>query len=68
MLLGRKDDVVRSLAEKMMIYALGRGLEGGDECMVRDAAQAVREDEYRFSSLVTAIVKSDAFQKRRTTR
>jgi len=55
----------RCLAEKMLVYALGRGLEPYDQCTVTDIAEAVKRDGYRFSSLVIAIVKSDPFQKRK---
>src|SRR5262249_12789243 len=50
------------LAEKMLIYALGRGLEHSDKKNVRTIADKVAKDGYRFSSLVLGIVQSDAFQ------
>src|SRR5579871_3247450 len=50
------------LAEKMLIYALGRGLESSDKQSVRAIADRVARDGYRFSSLVLGIVQSDAFQ------
>ena len=53
------------LTEKMLTYALGRGLERGDRQAVRTIAQRVAADNYRFSSLVLAIVRSDPFQMRR---
>lgn len=56
------------LVEKMLIYALGRGLDPSDRKTVqRIAAQVVKED-YRFSSLVLGIVQSEAFQKPGNTR
>ncbi len=58
----------RSFSEKMLTYALGRGLEVFDRCAVDDICQAVRESEDRFSRLVLAIVESDPFQKRRGQR
>jgi hypothetical protein len=55
----------RCLAEKLLTYALGRGLEPYDRCAVDDiCAEVVRGDD-RFSALVLAIVKSDPFQKRK---
>ena len=63
----RQDDFVRCLAEKMLTYGLGRGVEYSDKCTVADIAKAMRENDYRFSSLMLAIVHSDAFQKRRVT-
>jgi len=67
-LLARQDDFLRCLAEKLLTYALGRGIEYSDRCTVDDIALAAKEHEYKFSSLVLAIVESDAFQKRRAIR
>jgi hypothetical protein len=64
-LLARQDDFVRCLAEKMLTYGLGRGVEYSDKCTVTDVANAMREHDYKFSSMILAIVESDAFQKRR---
>jgi hypothetical protein len=50
------------LAEKMLIYALGRGLEHSDKKSARTIADKVAKDGYRFSSLALGIVQSDAFQ------
>jgi hypothetical protein len=50
------------LAEKMLIYALGRGLEHSDKQSARAIADQVARDGYRFSSLVLGIVQSEAFQ------
>jgi hypothetical protein len=56
------------LVEKMLIYALGRGLEHSDRKSVRAIADQVARDGYRFSSLVLSVVKSDAFQGQRMKR
>jgi hypothetical protein len=64
-LLARKDQFVKTMAEKMLTYALGRGVESYDTCTIRDVAQQVQHNNYHFSAMVTAIVKSDAFLKRR---
>jgi hypothetical protein len=61
----RKDDFVRCLAEKLLTYGLGRGVEYSDRCTVEDIAQVAKEHDYKFSSLVLAIVQSDAFGKRK---
>jgi hypothetical protein len=53
------------LAEKLLTYALGRGLEFADKCAVKDIAEAVKRQDFRFSSLVIAIVRSEPFQKRK---
>jgi Protein of unknown function (DUF1592)/Protein of unknown function (DUF1588)/Protein of unknown function (DUF1585)/Protein of unknown function (DUF1587)/Protein of unknown function (DUF1595)/Ca-dependent carbohydrate-binding module xylan-binding/Planctomycete cytochrome C len=55
----------RCLTEKMLIYALGRGLEEYDRCAVDQIVKSLEADRYRFSTLILAIVKSDPFQKRR---
>lgn len=55
----------RCLAEKMLTYALGRGLESYDKCAVDDICKAVAANDNRFSSLVVAIVRSDPFQLRK---
>jgi hypothetical protein len=64
-LLEKKNIFVRCLVEKMMTYALGRGLARADKCTVKDVCERIEKDKYRFSSLVMGIVTSDAFQKRR---
>ncbi len=61
----RKDVFVRSLAEKMLTYALGRGLERYDKCAVDEIVASVKKNNYKFSSLVTAIVVSEPFRKKR---
>jgi hypothetical protein len=54
----------RALAVKMLTYALGRGLEPSDHRVVRSIARRVAAQDYRFSSLVTEIVRSVPFQMR----
>jgi hypothetical protein len=53
------------LTEKMLIYALGRGLETSDRKSVRAIVDRTAKDGYRFSRLVLGIVRSEAFQTRR---
>jgi mono/diheme cytochrome c family protein len=55
----------RCLTEKMLTYALGRGLEEYDRCAVEQIVKSLEPGRYRFSVLVLGIVKSDPFQKRR---
>ena len=64
-LLEKKNEFVRCLVEKMMTYALGRGIERFDKCTVNDVAARMEAGGYRFSDLVVGIVSSDAFQMRR---
>ncbi len=53
------------LTEKLLTYALGRGMERSDKCTIDEVARNVAREQYQFTSLVLEIVKSDAFQKRR---
>ncbi len=62
----RKDDFVNTAAEKLLIYALGRGLEYYDMPSVRAIARDAARDNYRMSALIAAVVKSTPFQMRRT--
>jgi hypothetical protein len=63
--LARKDDFTRSLAEKLLTFALGRGLKEIDDAVVDGIAQAVIADQYRFTTLVAKIVTSYPFMYRR---
>ncbi|HEV3165130.1 MAG TPA: DUF1588 domain-containing protein, partial [Isosphaeraceae bacterium] len=65
-ILKQKDrEFVRCLTEKMLTYAIGRGVEESDHCAVDPMVDAVAKQGYKFSTLVVEITKSDAFQKRR---
>lgn len=55
---------VRCIVEKMLTYALGRGIEFFDRESVEKIVAEVDSNEDRFSTLILAIVKSDPFQKR----
>ncbi|HEY3517146.1 MAG TPA: DUF1592 domain-containing protein [Gammaproteobacteria bacterium] len=61
-LLRRDDQLVQALTSKLMMYALGRELEYFDMPGVRAVVRAAARDDYRFASIVTAIVNSDAFR------
>ena len=54
-----------TLTEKLMTYALGRGVESYDRCAVDSVVTSLSEHGDKFSSLVTAIVTSDPFLKRK---
>ena len=56
---------VRSITEKLLTYALGRGLEEPDRCAVDEIVKTLEADHYRFSTLIMGVIKSDPFQKRR---
>lgn len=65
LLLSKKDLFAKCLTEKMMTYALGRGLEFYDRRAVDAITAAVAKNDYKFSTLVIEIVKSDPFRMRR---
>ena len=64
-LLAKKDQFARCMVEKMMIYALGRGVEGYDERAIDRIQAALAREGYKFSTLVVEIAKSDPFRLRR---
>jgi hypothetical protein len=61
----RRGEFARCLSEKMLTFALGRELSPPDRCAVDKIVEELEGRDYRFSALVTAIVKSDPFCKRR---
>jgi len=60
-LLKHPDRFVRTFTEKLMTYALGRGVEYYDMPLVRQIARDAGRQNYRFSSIVFGIVKSTPF-------
>ena len=65
-LLKRPELFVSTTTEKMLTYALGRGIEEYDEPAVRAIVQGARNHDYSFSSLVLGVVNSVPFQMRRS--
>jgi hypothetical protein len=63
-LLKRPELFVRTLTEKLMTFALGRGVEYYDAPAVRKIVADARDDDYRFSTLVIGIVQSTPFRMR----
>jgi len=63
-LLSRPEIFVGTLAEKLLTYGLGRGVEYYDAPTIRAIVRASRAQDFRVSSLVLGIVKSDPFQMR----
>lgn len=62
---GKKELFARCLTEKMLTYALGRGLEYYDRPTVDAIVAALERNDYRFSTLITEITRSDPFRLRR---
>ena len=63
-LLGVGDEVVRTVSEKMLIYALGRGLAAHDATVVRQLVRSLRQNDYKWTTLIEGIIHSDPFQMR----
>ena len=64
-ILDRSDQFVRTLADKLLTYALGRATEHYDAPAIRAVERNAAAAGYRFSDLVLGIVKSTPFQMRR---
>ena len=62
LLLARQDDFRRGLTEKLLTYALGRGLEVTDRKLVADLAAKMKADGDKLAGLITQIAQSQAFQ------
>lgn len=60
-----QDQFARCLTEKMLTYALGRGLEYYDKCAIDSLTAALAKDNQRIGTLIQEIVHSEPFQKRR---
>lgn len=61
LLLNQKDRFAQGLAEKMLIYALGRPIEPTDRVLVDQLAQQMQANNYKIASLIHGIVASQAF-------
>ena len=65
LLKSRPKPFVRALSEKMLTYALGRGLEYYDKCTIDQLVDLAAAKGYKISSLISGIVQSDTFRMRR---
>jgi hypothetical protein len=63
-LLSHREQFVRTFTEKLLTYALGRGLEYYDMSAVRSIMREAAPSDYRWSSLILGVVKSVPFQMR----
>jgi beta-lactamase regulating signal transducer with metallopeptidase domain/mono/diheme cytochrome c family protein len=61
-LVSRSDQFVQVMTEKLMTYALGRGVEAQDMPLIRAIDREAARNNNRFSAIVLGIVKSDTFQ------
>ncbi len=65
-LLKRPEAFVRTLTEKLLIFALGRGIEATDAPAIRQIVRKASKEDFRFSSIIVGLVTSDPFTKRMT--
>ena len=63
-LLSHSDDFLTTLTEKLLTYALGRGLEAADAPAIRQIKREAARANYRLPSLIQGIVTSTPFQMR----
>jgi hypothetical protein len=63
-LLKHSDEFLTTMTEKLLTYALGRGLEAADAPAVRQVKREGASTDYRFASLIQGIVTSTPFQMR----
>jgi hypothetical protein len=61
-LAGYSDQFVQVVTEKLMVYALGRGIEHQDMPLIREMSRQVERNGNKFSALVMAVVNSRPFQ------
>jgi hypothetical protein len=61
----RVPEISRALTEKLLIYALGRGLERYDRPTVNGITTRLAASDYGFQTLVREVVRSLPFQSRR---
>lgn len=64
-LFGLQDNFTHLVTKKLMTYALGRQIEPEDMPMVRDVVRNAGEENFKFSSLVYAVVESPMFQSQK---
>jgi cytochrome c553 len=65
-LLKRPVPLVRTFTENLMAYALGRRVEYFDQPAIRGIAKAAEANQYKMSSFILGVIRSDAFQMRRS--
>jgi hypothetical protein len=58
-------DLARTVTQKLMTYALGRGTDWYDNCTVNDICQAAAKDDLRLATIIIGIVTSDTFRRQR---
>ena len=62
----RGDNFLTTVSEKLLTYAIGRGVESFDGPAIRQIVDDAAQEEYRWSALITGIVQSTPFHMRRS--
>ncbi len=65
-ILTHKKRLVKCFVQKLMTYALGRGVTYRDRCAIQKILKNTQDKNYRINDLINEVVLSDAFLKRRT--
>ena len=65
-MLQRPDLFVGAVSEKLLTFALGRGVETYDAPAIRQIVRGAQADNFKFSSLILGIVNSTPFQMRKS--
>jgi hypothetical protein len=65
-LLKHPDQFATAVTEKLLTYGLGRGVEYYDQPAIRKVVREAAASDYRWASIIAAIVKSTPFQMRRS--
>ncbi len=68
LLAGHRDEYVTTVTEKLLTYALGRGLEASDAPAVRAIMREAAQNNYQLPALISAIINSASFQMRSSPR
>jgi hypothetical protein len=64
-ILQRRQEFARCVTEKLLTYAIGRGLEYYDRPVVESILRKLETADYRMSAVIEGIVQSEAFRLRR---
>lgn len=64
-LVENKDKFTKTMAERLLVYAIGRGLVPSDRKAVEGIVDATRKGDYKFSAMVKAVVQSQPFRQKR---
>lgn len=64
-LLKKKDLFARNLCDRILTYALGRGMDLSDRCVLDQIAEKVKARDYKISALILEVVKTEAFRSKK---